>query len=189
MAWGVVGDSKAHPELEGRSRGGNGISHERSLWSAIECEIPDRVSDGQFVWKPLPTAHGDGGSIQPESISGQGLQVPKCIRFARISHHSHKLLRKIRGTVPKELRDDLSEIWREELLKLESENTSDHERHNVIRKPAGGAPNMEENDTMHEKMMELEPLLEASGEHNLRSIEITHGKCPCHCLAQTVWYP
>ena len=48
---------------------------------------------------------------------------------------------------------------------------------------------MEENDTMHEKMMELEPLLEASGERNLRSIEITHGECPCHCLAQTVWYP
>ena len=38
---------------------------------------------------------------------------------------------------------------------------------------------MEENDTMHEKMMELEPLLEASGERNLRSIEITHGECPC----------
>ena len=37
--------------------------------------------------------------------------------------------------------------------------------------------------------MELEPLLEASGERNLRSIEITHGECPCHCLAQTVWYP
>ena len=48
---------------------------------------------------------------------------------------------------------------------------------------------MEENDTMHEKMMELEPLLEASGERNLRSIEITHGEYPCHCLAQTVWYP
>ena len=28
---------------------------------------------------------------------------------------------------------------------------------------------------MHEKMMELEPLLEASGKRNLRSIEITHG--------------
>ena len=37
--------------------------------------------------------------------------------------------------------------------------------------------------------MELEPLLEASGERNLRSFEIIHGECPCHCLAQTVWYP
>ena len=119
----------------------------------------------------------------------KAFSVPKCVRLARVSHHSHKLLRKIPGTVPKELRDDLSEIWGEELLKFESENTSDHERQNVIGKPVGGAPNMEENDTMHEKMMELEPLLEASGERNLRSIEITHGECPCHCLAQTVWYP
>ena len=40
----------------------------------------------------------------------------------------------------------------------------------------------------HEKMMELEPLLEASGERNLRSIDTTHGECPCHCLAQRAWY-
>ena len=73
MAWGVAGDSKTYPELEGWSRGGNGVSHERSLWPAIERKIPDRVNDGQFVWKPLPTAHGDGGSIQPENIGGQGL--------------------------------------------------------------------------------------------------------------------
>ena len=39
------------------------------------------------------------------------------------------------------------------------------------------------------KLCELEPLLTASGERNLRSIEITHGDCPCHCLAQTVCYP
>ena len=42
---------------------------------------------------------------------------------------------------------------------------------------------------IHEKMIELEPLLEASGERNLRSIDTKHGECPCHGLAQTVWYP
>ena len=51
------------------------------------------------------------------------------------------------------------------------------------------APHLEANDAMHEKIMELEPLLEASGERNLQSIDITYGECPCHCLAQTVWYP
>ena len=50
-------------------------------------------------------------------------------------------------------------------------------------------PAQEENDMTHEKKMKLEPLLEASGERNFRNIEITHGECPCHCLAQTVWYP
>ena len=48
---------------------------------------------------------------------------------------------------------------------------------------------MDENDLTHAKMMEFEPLFEASGECNLRSINLTHGECPCHCLVQTVWYP
>ena len=69
---------------------------------------------------------------------------------------------------------------------LEGENTSDHKRQNVIGKPMGGAPNL---DAIHEKMMKLEPLLEASGERNLRSIDLTHKECPCHCRAQTMWYP
>ena len=84
--------------------------------------------------------------------------------------------------MPKEQRDDLSEIWGEELLGLESENTSDHERQNVIGKTMVGAPNLEEIDVIHEKMMELEPLLEASAERNLRSIDLTHGD-----FHATVW--
>ena len=119
----------------------------------------------------------------------KAFSLPNCARLARMSHHSHRLLRNILGTVPREQRDDLSEIWGEELLSLECENTSDNERQNTIGKPMNSAPAQEENDMTHKKMMELEPVLEASGERNLRSIDITHGKCPCHCLAQTVWYP
>ena len=44
-------------------------------------------------------------------LINKAFSVPKCVRLARMSHHSHRLLRKIRGTVPKEQRDDLSEIW------------------------------------------------------------------------------
>ena len=72
---------------------------------------------------------------------------------------------------------------------LEKENTSDFGRQNTIGKAMNSAPAMEGNDVTHKKMMEFEPLLEASGERNLRSINLTHGKSPCHCLAQTVWYP
>ena len=57
----------------------------------------------------------------------KAFSVPKCVRLARMSHHSHKLLRKILGTVPREQRDDTSEIRGEELLSLEGENTSDFE--------------------------------------------------------------
>ena len=118
----------------------------------------------------------------------RAFSIPKCVRLARMSHHSHRLLRKILGTVPRAQRDDLSEICREELLGLEGGNTSDFERQNAIGKPMNSVHVQEENDMTHEKIMELEPLLEASGERNLRSIEITHGECPFHCLAQTVWY-
>ena len=102
-----------------------------------------------------------------------------------MSHHSHRLLRKILGTVPRAQRDDLSGIWGEELLTLGDENTSDFEKQNAIGKPMNIVPAQEENDMTHEEMMELKPLLEASGERNLRNIEITHGEC----LAQTVYYP
>ena len=74
-------------------------------------------------------------------------------------------------------------------MSLEGENTSDFERQNTIGKPMSSAPAQEKNDMTHEKMMEMEALLEASGESNLRTIDITHGECPCHCLAQTVWCP
>ena len=72
---------------------------------------------------------------------------------------------------------------------MEDENRSDFERQNAVGKTVKSAPAMEENDVTDEKMIDLEPLLEASGERNLRSINLTHGECPCHCLAQTVWYP
>ena len=39
--------------------------------------------------------------------------------------------------MPREQRDDLSEIWGEELLGLESENTSDHERQKGDRETDG----------------------------------------------------
>ena len=48
---------------------------------------------------------------------------------------------------------------------------------------------MQENDWIHSKMMELEPLLEASGERNLWSIKLTHGDYSSFCVAQSAWYP
>ena len=118
----------------------------------------------------------------------KAFSVPKCVRLARMSYHSHKLLRKLRGTVPRELRDGLSETWGEELLSLESENTSDHERQNVIGKPVGGAPNMEENDTMHEKLMELEPLLELRSPMENAHATVWHKRCGIRITRTSAWY-
>ena len=74
-------------------------------------------------------------------------------------------------------------------MSLEGENTSNFERQNTIGKPVNSTTALEESDVTHKKLMELEPLLEASGERNLRSINLTPGDCSVHCLAQTVWYP
>ena len=62
----------------------------------------------------------------------KAFSVPKCVRQARMSHHSHRLLSKILGTVPREQIDDLSEVCGEEFLSCEGENTSDFERQNII---------------------------------------------------------
>ena len=73
MARGVASDPETHQELKGWTRSGDGISHERSLWSASKCEVPSGVSDGQPMWQPLSIKHGDGGSIQPKGIDRQSL--------------------------------------------------------------------------------------------------------------------
>ena len=89
------------------------------------------------------------------------------------------------GAVPGDRREDLSEIWEEELLSLEKENSSDFE--NRISKTTNRAQAVDENDVTHAKMLEFERLPEASGERIIRSINLAHGECPCHYLAQTVW--
>ena len=48
----------------------------------------------------------------------------------------------------------MSEIWGEELLSLEGENTRDFERQNTIGKPTNSTTALEENDVMHENMMD-----------------------------------
>ena len=156
-------------------------NHIRGWKVSLEAEMGFPISEAYSL--PL-NAKSLVGSMMV--LIDKAFSVPKWARLARMSHHSHRQLRKIRGMVPREYRDDLSEIWGEELLSSEIENTSDLERQNMTGKPMNSAPNLQENDAMHEKMMELEPLLEALGERNLRSITITHGECPCHCLAQTV---
>ena len=135
---------------------------------------------------PLHMAMVEGSSQRV--LIDKAFSITNCVRLARMSHHSHRLFRKILGAVPEDQRENLSEIWGEELLSLESENTSDFERQNSIGKAMNSAPALEGNDVTHEKMMEFEPLLEASGERNLQSIKLTYGECPCHCLAHTVWY-
>ena len=49
-------------------------------------------------------------------------------------------------------------------------------------------PTIEEKDDLHRILMEVEPLLGASGYWTRRNILRTHREYPCHCLVQTLWY-
>ena len=69
----------------------------------------------------------------------KAFSISKRVRLARMSHHSHRLLTKILGAVPEDQRENLSEIWGEEHLSLENENTSDFERQNTIGKAMNSA--------------------------------------------------
>ena len=76
----------------------------------------------------------------------------------------------------------------EEFIRLSEGNVSEFQK-----KKASGAlltefPTMDEKEDLHRIMMEVEPLLEASGYRTRKNILMTHGEFPCHCLAQTLWH-
>ena len=59
------------------------------------------------------------------------------------------------------------------------------------RQKASGAlptkfPTIDEKDDVHRTIMEVEPLLEASGSRTRKKKLMTHGEYPCHCLARTL---
>ena len=85
--------------------------------------------------------------------------------------------------------EDLSDAWQKKLLSIEKENSSDFEKQIMSDKVLNTALAVIENDSIHMKMVEFEPLLEASEERNLRSINWTLEDYPRHCEAQTVWKP
>ena len=96
-------------------------------------------------------------------IIDKAFSVPKCVRLRRMSHHSHRLLQMMPKVVPGNRVEDLSEIWGEELLNLEKENTSDFERQNAIGKATNNTQAVDVIDVTHAKMWEFEHLLQASG--------------------------
>ena len=137
MARSAASEPEAHQELEDWTRSGDGISHKRSLWTAPKCEVPSGVSDGQPMWKPLSITQGDGTSVQPEGIDRQSLLSAQMRETgSNVASFTQSVEEDPRSSAER-TKDDLSEIWGEELLGLKSENASDHGRQNVIGKPNG----------------------------------------------------
>ena len=119
----------------------------------------------------------------------QLFSVPKCVRLARMSERSYDLLAKIFRAVPKRSEGELQDVVGEEFLRLNEGNVSEFQKQKASGALPTEFPTIEEKDDLHRILMEVEPLLGASGYRTRRNIVRTHGEYPCHCLAQTLWYP
>ena len=103
-----------------------------------------------------------------------------------------KILRvtcKMFSAVPERTKEELESILGRKFMGYVSGNFSDFERQKQRGSTVTDYNTVDENDEVHRMMMEVEPLLEASGKRNWRSIRLTHEEIPCHCLLQTWWYP
>ena len=123
------------------------------------------------------------------TIVDQAFSVPKCVRLTRISKKSYELLCKMFSAVPERTKEKLESILGRKFMGYVSGNFSDFERQKQRGSNVTDYNTVDENDEIHRVMMEVEPLLEASGKRNWRSIMLTHDEFPCHCLLQTWWYP
>ena len=123
------------------------------------------------------------------TIVDQAFSVPKCVRLARMSEKSYELSCKMFPAVPEIIKEELELILGKKFMGYVSGNFSDFERQKQRGSTVTDYNTVDENDEVHRVMMEVEPLLEASGKRNWRSIMVTHDEFPCSCLLQTWWYP
>ena len=116
------------------------------------------------------------------TIVDQAFSVPKCVRLARMSEKSYELLCKMFSAVPERTKEELESKLGKKFMGYVSGNFSDFERQKQRGSTVTDYNAVDENDEVHRVMMEVEPLLEASGKRNWRSIMLTHDEFPCHCL-------
>ena len=119
----------------------------------------------------------------------QLFSVPKCVRLARRSERSYDLLTKIIQAVPKRSEGELQDVVGEEFMRLNEGNVSELQKQKASGALPTEFPIIDEKDDVHMIIMEVEPLLGASGYRSRRNIPMTHGEYPCHCLAQTLCIP
>ena len=119
----------------------------------------------------------------------QLFSVPKCVRLARMSERSYDLLAKIIRAVPKRSEGELQDVVGEEFMRLNEGNVSEFQKQKASGALPTEVPTIKEKDEVHKIMMEVEPLLGASGYRTRRDIPMTQGEYPCHCLAQSYGTP
>ena len=101
----------------------------------------------------------------------QLFSVPKCVRLSRMSERSHELLRKMLRAVPERSRDELEEIVGDTFVKWGEGNISEFQKKKAKGIMSSDFPMMDEKDETHQTMMEIEPLLVASGYRTWRNVQ------------------
>ena len=106
-----------------------------------------------------------------------------------MSEKFYELLCKLFSAVPQRTKEELESILGKKFMGNASGIFSDFERQKQKGSTGTDYNAVDENDEVYQVMMEVEPLLEASGKRNWASIMLKHDEFPCHCLLQTWWYP
>ena len=168
---------------------------------AIEAEMKIRLSE--TYRRPSEARYLVGSTLAPmcksrypvhfvavdekstRAIVDQTFSAPECVRLARMSERSYKLLCKIFAAVPGRTKDKLELLLGKKFMGYARGNFSNFERHKQRGSTATDYNAVNKNDEIHRVMIEKEPPLEKSGKRNWRSIISTHDEFPCHCLLQT----
>ena len=158
----------------------------------VELEPMRKIDEiGRFsnVQEQIPNAFRSCGCEKYENYRGSSLLVANNIFLITLSEKCYELLCKIFSAVPERTKEELESILRKKFMGYASGNFSDFERQKQKGSTVTEYNAVDENDEFHRVMIEVEPLLEASGKRNWRSIMSTHDEFPCHCLLKTWWYP
>ena len=138
--------------------------------------------------KPIPSTLPLRSSECEEYEDNRGSSLLSAEMCEISKKKSYELLCKMFAATPGRTKDELEPILGKKFMEYTSGNLSDFERQKQRGSTATDYHAADENDEIHRVMMEVEPLLEAFGKRNWRSIMLTHDEFPCHCLLQTWWY-
>ena len=157
---------------------------------ALENEM--NLKDSEAYHKPTGSKYLVGSGSAPycssryartqQVLIDQLFSVPKCVRLARMSERSYDLLAKIFRAVPKRSEGELQDVVGEEFLRLNEGNVSEFQKQKASGALPTEFPTIEEKDDLHRILMEVEPLLGASGYRTRRNIVRTHGS-----ILATAW--
>ena len=100
------------------------------------------------------------------TIMDQAFSRPKCVRLARMSEKSYELLCKMFAAVPERTKQELEPTLGKKSIGYASWNFSDFERQKQKGSTATDYNAVDENDKIYRVIMEMEPLLKASGKRN-----------------------